>query len=741
MTVIDLQAEKKEILNSYKSLLKACKRRLDKGDKEIIRKAFELSVDAHKEMRRKSGEPYVFHPIAVAHICAEEIGLGTTSIVCALLHDVVEDTEISLREIEGMFGEKVAKIIDGLTKISGVSVDPSSSMQAENFRKMMLTLSDDVRVILIKLADRLHNMRTLDSMARDKQMKISSETLYLYAPLAHRLGLNALKSELEDLGLKYTNQESYNEIAFKLQEGEPERKKFIAKFIDPIKEMLTNQNFKFRIFGRPKSIFSIYNKIKTKGVSFEEIFDLFAIRVVINTPLEREKPDCWKAYSIVTDYYHPSPERLRDWISTPKANGYESLHTTVMGPGGKWVEVQIRTERMDEIAEKGYAAHWKYKDSAAEKENQLDDWLKKIREMLDSSSENALDFIDDFKLNLFAEEIFVFTPKGEMRSLPIRSTALDFAFEIHSKIGEHCIGAKVNHKLVPLSYELKSGDQVELLTSLKQSPKEDWLSYVITAKAKSKIKHALKEQRRKTADEGKEILERKFAKLKIEFSNVQLQNFTLFLKLPSIQELFYRTAKDAIDSKLFKEFAKLKDHPEKYVSKKSENNQPSLEQLVADKRGKSDWLVIGDDMQKLDYKLSSCCNPIPGDDVFGFITVNEGIKIHRINCANAIQLLSNYAYRVVKAKWNSQHLLSFLAGIRITGTDELGIVNNITKVISTQYNVNMRSISFDTDGGVFEGTVMVYVNSTDHLMQLTSKLKRVNGVVNVVRIDGDDIKN
>ena len=740
MATIDLQAENREILNRYKALLKACKRRMDKGDKEIIRKAFELSMDAHKEMRRKSGEPYIFHPIAVAHICAEEIGLGTTSIVCALLHDVVEDTEISLQEIEGMFGSKVAKIIDGLTKISGVTVDPSSSMQAENFRKMMLTLSDDVRVILIKLADRLHNMRTLDSMARDKQMKISSETLYLYAPLAHRLGLNALKSELEDLGLKFTNTEAYAEVAHKLEESEPERKKFISKFIEPIKEMLGGQDFKFRIFGRPKSIYSIHNKIKTKGVVFEEIFDLFAIRIVINTTLEREKADCWRVYSIITDFYHPSPERLRDWISTPKANGYESLHTTVMGPDGKWVEVQIRTERMDEIAEKGYAAHWKYKDTSNDRENQLDDWLKKIREMLDSSSENALDFIDDFKLNLFAEEIFVFTPKGEMRSLPTKSTALDFAFEIHSEIGEHCIGAKVNHRLVPLSYELKSGDQVELLTSVKQNPKEDWLNYVITAKAKSKIKHALKEQRRKISEEGKGILEKKFSKHKLDFNPKQVSSFATFLKLPNVQELYYRIAKDAVDNKLFKEYVKYKDHPETYVSKKQENQTFSIEQLVADKRGKSDWLVIGDDMQKLDYKLSSCCNPIPGDDVFGFVTVNEGIKIHRINCANAIQLLSNYAYRVVKAKWNSQHLLAFLAGIRITGTDEIGIVNNITKVISTQYYVNMRSISFDTDDGVFEGTIMVYVNSTDHLTQLITKLKRVKGVVNVVRIDGDDIK-
>ncbi|MCE3258681.1 MAG: bifunctional (p)ppGpp synthetase/guanosine-3,5-bis(diphosphate) 3-pyrophosphohydrolase, partial [Bacteroidetes bacterium] len=483
---IDLEAERKEILNRYKLLIKACKRRLEKGDKETIRKAFEVAVEAHKEMRRKSGEPYIYHPIAVAQICAEEIGLGSTGIVCALLHDTVEDTDLTLEDIRGLFGEKVSQIINGLTKISGV-IDNTSSIQAENFRKVLLTMSEDIRVILIKLADRLHNMRTLEHMKRDKQMKIASETLFLYAPLAHRLGLNTIKTELEDLGLKYTDSEAYYDIAVKLKETEPERKRFIQKFIEPLKEILSEQGFKFKIFGRPKSIFSIYNKVKTKGVQFEEIYDLFAIRIVIDTPAEQEKSDCWKVYSIITDFYHPSPDRLRDWISTPKSNGYESLHTTVMGPEGKWVEVQIRTVRMDDLAENGYAAHWKYKDSAADKESKLESWLLRIREMLENPDPNALEFIDDFKLNLFSDEIFSFTPKGDMKTLPVGATALDFAFEIHTKVGEHCIGAKVNHKLVPLSYELKSGDQVEILTSNKQTPKEDWLNYVITAKAKSKI--------------------------------------------------------------------------------------------------------------------------------------------------------------------------------------------------------------------------------------------------------------
>lgn len=732
--VIDLEAEKKEILKRYKELLKACRRTLEKGDKLLIRKAFDIALEAHKDMRRKSGEPYIYHPIAVAQICAEEIGLGTTSVVCALLHDVVEDTEITLDDIRVSFGEKEAKIIDGLTKISGV-FDQSSSLQAENFRKMLLTLSDDVRVILIKLADRLHNMRTLESMKRDKQLKIASETLYLYAPLAHRLGLNAIKSELEDLGLKYTEPETYVEIQDLLKEGEPERKKFISKFIEPIKEILEEQGMKFRIYGRPKSIFSINNKIKTKGVTFENIFDLFAIRIIIDSPPEREKADCWRVYSIVTDFYHPSPERLRDWISTPKANGYESLHATVMGPDGNWVEVQIRSVRMDELAEKGYAAHWKYKNSG--NENQLDDWLRRIREILESPNESAMEFLDDFKLNLFADEIFVFTPKGEIKTLPVNSTALDFAFDIHSKIGEKCIGAKVNHKLVPLSYKLKSGDQVEILTSNKQVPKEDWLGYVVTANAKSKIKNALKEERRKVAEDGREILERKFNHLKIDFTISNINDLANYFKLPSSQELFYRIAVGNIDVKHLKDFRQ--EHGKivhKSGSIKKEDNAKTLEQMVETARGKSDMLVIGENLQKIDYKLAPCCNPIPGDDVFGFITVSEGIKIHRVNCPNALQLLSNYAYRVVKAKWTSPELISFLAGIKITGIDEVGLVNNITKIISNEHNINMRSISFDTNDGTFEGTVMVFVHDTHHLTDLMKKLKTVNGVLTVTRMDG-----
>jgi guanosine-3',5'-bis(diphosphate) 3'-pyrophosphohydrolase len=728
---IDIEAERKEILIRYKRLIKACKRRLEKGEKEIIRKAFEVAVEAHKEMRRKSGEPYIYHPITVAQICAEEIGLGATGIVCALLHDTVEDTDLSLDDVRGLFGEKVSQIINGLTKISGV-IDNTTSIQAENFKKVLLTMSEDIRVILIKLADRLHNMRTLEHMKREKQIKIASETLFLYAPLANRLGLNAIKTELEDLGLKYTDLETYTDLENKLKETEPERKKFIQKFIDPLKEILIEQGFKLKIFGRPKSIYSIYNKIKTKKVTFEEIYDLFAIRIVIDSPLEKEKLDCWNVYSIITDFYHPSPERLRDWISSPKINGYESLHTTVMGPEGKWVEVQIRTNRMDDLAENGYASHWKYKDSFSEKESKLENWLVRIREMLENPDPDALEFIDDFKLNLFSDEMFVFTPKGDMKTLPVNSTALDFAFEIHTKVGEQCIGAKVNHKLVPLSYELKSGDQVEILTSGKQAPKEDWLNYVITAKAKSKIKDILKDQRKKVAKEGKEITERKFLEQNLQFSKQLISEFCNYLKLPSPQELFYRAALGNVDAQEIKDFIKYKEAP---IKKGKHKEISKIDQLVTSARGKSDLLMIGDDLKKLDYNLSSCCNPIPGDDVFGFVTELEGIKIHRVNCPNAVKLLSNYAYRVVRAKWVNDKLISFLAGLKITGTDEIGIVNNITNVISSENHVNMRAINFDTDGGVFEGTIMVYVHDTKHLNHLKSNLKKIKGVNRVERID------
>jgi guanosine-3',5'-bis(diphosphate) 3'-pyrophosphohydrolase len=730
-TINTAEAEKDMILKAYRALLRALKPSLGKGDKKTIRQAFDMSMEAHKDMRRKTGEPYILHPLAVAQICAEEIGLGPLAIVCALLHDTVEDTHMTLEDIKSNFGEKAASIVDGLTKIAGV-FDKGTSLQAENFRKMLLTLSDDVRVILIKLADRLHNMRTLESMRRDKQLKIASETAYLYAPLAHRLGLYSIKTELEDLSMKYTEPEIYNDIYDKVQQTRKERNRFINEFSEPIKNELVKQDFKFDIKGRSKSIHSIWSKMKRQGVSFEEIYDLFAIRIIIDTDEENEKPMCWKAYSIITDFYHPNPDRLRDWISTPKANGYESLHTTVMGPNGKWVEVQIRSRRMDEIAEKGYAAHWKYKESSAE--SAIDEWIEKIRELLESPETNALDFIDDFKLNLFSDEIFVFTPGGDMKTLPSGATALDFAFEIHTDLGSKCIGAKVNHKLVPLSHKLRSGDQAEILTSNKQTPKEDWLSYVVTAKAKSKIKTALKEEKKKFGEDGKEILMRKFRHLKIDFNNDNINELLAYYKIPSSLELYFRIAKGVIDISDLKEFV---DEKGVIKAKTPQRIEPkSLEQMVQNIRGSSDMLVIGESLDKIDYKLSPCCSPIPGDDVFGFITINDGIKIHRINCPNAIQLMSNYAYRIVKAKWTNQHQIAFLAGVRMTGIDEVGVVNKISKVISSELKVNMRSISIESNDGIFEGTIMLFVHDTHHLDKLIHKLKEIHGILTVSRIDG-----
>ena len=729
--VIDLEAEKKEILKRYRALLRACKPTLQRGDKKEIRKAFEMALDSHKDMRRKSGEPYIYHPIAVAQIAAEEIGLGTTSIVCALLHDVVEDTNITLEDIEREFGKKSARIIDGLTKISGV-FDYNSSLQAENFRKMLLTLADDVRVILIKLADRLHNMRTMDFMPQHKQLKIASETIYLYAPLAHRLGLYAMKSELEDLSMKYLEPDTYKFIASNLNEKKTERKVFIKKFIEPIKSRLEEEGLKLEIYGRPKSIHSIWNKMKKKGIPFDEVYDLFAIRIILDSTPESEKADCWKAYSVVTDLYRPNPDRLRDWISSPKGNGYESLHTTVMGGKGQWVEVQIRTQRMNEIAEKGFAAHWKYKESS--NDNGLDQWIQNVRDMLNNPEANALDFLDDFKMNLFSDEIFIFTPKGALIQLPLGATALDFAFDIHSDIGIRCIGAKVNHKLVPLSHKLQNGDQVEIITSNKQSPKEDWLNIVVTAKAKSKIKSSLKEEKRKIAEGGKEILERKLKSLKITYNTDNLNKLSYFFKLPSTQDLFIAIAQGKIELKHLREYLSSEKEIETRTTEQIENSQ--IETLLNKVKGpQSDILLIGEDLQKIDYKLANCCNPIPGDDVFGFVTVSEGIKIHRTNCPNAAQLMANYGYRIVKAKWNSQKELTFLTGLKIIGIDDVGLINNLTKVISNDFKVNMRSITVDTDDGIFEGSIMIFVNDKDHLDNLMKNLLDVKGVTAVTRFD------
>lgn len=737
--IIDSAEEKKELISSYRRLLRKAKPVLKPNDAKLIKRAFTLALEAHKDMRRKSGELFIFHPLSVAEICVEEIGLGTTSIVAAIIHDVVEDTDIELADIERMFGKKIAKIVDGLTKIRGV-FEYGTSAQAENFRKMLFTLSEDVRVILIKLADRLHNMRTLDSMPRNKQLKVASETIYLYAPLAHRLGLNAIKTELEDLYLRFTDQAVYKDIANKIDESRASRNKFIKQFVAPLKEEMDRLKVEVEIKGRPKSIFSIYNKMRKQNIPFEEVYDLFAIRIIIDTPLEHEKSYCWQVYSIVTDYYTPNPDRLRDWISTPKANGYESLHTTVMAKNGQWVEVQIRTKRMDEIAEKGYAAHWKYKDSSGNHESNLEKWLVRVRELLEHQDLTALEFVDDFRGNLFTEEVFVFTPKGDLKTLPAGATALDFAFEIHTDIGARCIGAKVNQKLVPINHVLKNGDQIEILTSSKQKPNEDWLRIVLTQKAKSKIKDLLREDKRNIAEEGKEVLQRKLKQLKIDASNAVFEQMRAFFNVNSQFELHYLVGSEKIG---LNELKKFKEHKPEPIRSHKPGEGPEVSvakpESATTKGQYDDVLLIGEDMDVVEYKLAKCCTPIPGDDVFGFVTVSEGIKIHRTNCSNAPELLSNHGNRVIKAKWTSQHEVAFLTGLKVVGTDRVGLINDVSKIISEELKVNMSSIAFRTDQGIFEGEIMLYVNDTRHLDLLISKLEKVEGVVKVARFDSATI--
>jgi GTP pyrophosphokinase len=730
MEGIDLERERQEILNAYKGLLRASKDLRTEEETRKIRKAFNVALDAHKDMRRKSGEPYIYHPIAVARICAEEMGLGATAIICALLHDTVEDTHITLQDIEDMFGEKERQIIDGLTKIPEV-FDDNLSLQAENFRKLILTISDDLRVVMIKIADRLHNMRTLQSMRVDKQIKIASETQFLYAPLSHRLGLYAIKMEMEDLSLRYKNPTVFSEIEGKLIKSKDIRDRFIRRFMAPIKESLQHEGYVFDIKARTKSISSIFRKMQKKEIPFEEVYDIFAIRIILDTPEELEKPDSWRVYSIVTDYYQPNPDRLRDWISTPKANGYESLHTTVMSPTGKWVEVQIRSKRMDEIAEKGFAAHYKYKENSSVT-SKFDRWVSEIRELLENPETSAMDFLDEFKLNLFADEIYVFTPKGDLKVLPKKATTLDFAFDIHTDIGMKCIGAKVNNRLVPLSHELKSGDQIEIITSSKQKPKEDWLKFVVTARSRHKIKASLNEERKMIAQDGKEMLIRKFSRLKIDPISENYTVLQKFFGFATTTELYYRVAKRKIDLSEIRELD-LKDGRLK-IKKDSPAVPSSFKDVIKKVDGKKDTIVIGDDFKQIDYKLSPCCSPIPGDDIFGFITINEGIKIHRVTCPNATQMLSNYAYRVIKARWKSQKLEEREVGLKLQGIDDVGIVNSITHIISMQHSVNMRSISFESEDGIFNGHIKLLVYDTEHLESLITRFEQIEGIKFVERI-------
>ncbi|MFH1161040.1 MAG: RelA/SpoT family protein [bacterium] len=737
----DPATEKKEILKRYRFLMRVWQPKREE-DRKTVRKAFNMAVEAHKDMRRQSGEPYIYHPLDVATIAVQEIGLGMTSIICALLHDVVEDSEFTLEDVQGLFGDKVASIIDGLTKIKGIFDHKTASVQAENFRKILLTLSDDVRVILIKLADRLHNLRTLDALSPEKQLKVASETIYLYAPLAHRLGLHAIMIEMQDLALKYTDPEIYESISKKLKDTEEERIRFINRFINPIRKAMNDQDFRFSISGREKSIDSIWEKMKKKEVPFEEIFDVFAIRVIIDSPLDTEKADCWKAYSIITNIYRPNMERLRDWISIPKANGYEALHATVMSHTGQWVEIQIRSKRMDEIDEKGYAAHWKYKDTM-KVSSQLDRWLDRIKEMLDSSEDNALDFIDDIKGFFFLDEISVFTPQGELRTLPANSSVLDFAYAIHSEIGNTCIGAKVDKKLVPINHRLKNGQQVEIITSSRQSPRDEWMGYVVTTRAKSNIKQAVREYKKEFQVEGQDRLKIWFGKFNVDFTPENIKRFQLSMNFASPIDLFYAVAQDKIGIKDVKIFsaADLKSGWLTFLTKPVNIVRPkevvkkekTLEEVITSFGTKT---ASGTGLKHKGFEPAPCCNPIPGDEVIGLIVSEQlPIQIHRKNCSRAIELMSRFGNTMVKVNWINRESISFLTGIRLTGIDKIGMLADISRIISSELNLNMKSFLLEEKDGYVEGEIRLYVEDVNTLNRLLINLREVEGIRNVARIE------
>jgi guanosine-3',5'-bis(diphosphate) 3'-pyrophosphohydrolase len=726
-------SENAQIAKAYKDLLRISYQKLTAADKKMIRLALDTAVDAHKDQRRKSGEPYILHPIAVAKIVADDIGLGASSIAAALLHDVVEDTKYTIDDIERMHGTQIAKIVDGLTKISNLKKDKNVSFQAENFRKMLLTLNDDARVIIIKIADRLHNMQTMDAMPRYKQIKIASETLYIYAPLAHRVGMYNIKTELEDLGLKYTEPEVYRDIQKKVQENLESQQGFIDGFVKLTKKYLRREGLSCKIEGRPKSIFSTRKKMVSKKLDFDQIFDRFAIRIIYKADPHEEKFLAWKIYSIITDHFQPNPLRLRDWISAPKSTGYEALHVTVMGPEGRWVEVQIRSERMHEIAEKGYAAHFKYKHGKQD-ERGLEVWLNRLREVLEQPNSDAVDFVKDFRLNLYASEIFVFTPEGDLKSLPQGATPVDFAFHIHTEIGMHTRGAKINGKIVPLSYRLKSGDQVEIITSNKAFPNPSWLDYVITSRARSRIRSFLKEDKKQIAEEGKEILRRKLKQLKISFNSKTVEKLLDFFKLKTSLDLYYRVGIGTIDNFKLKKFSSDQNNRFLNLFKRKTPKSTSSSFIDEDKiTNKFDQLVFGKNEEQLEYQLSPCCNPIAGDDVFGFVTVSDGVKVHKNECPNALTLRSNYAYRIVNAKWIDSSQDEFSVKLQLTGLDDLGLVNKVTQVISNTNNVNISRMSFDSNDGTFEGHVLLKVKNSALLKKMIKQLENINGVHKVVR--------
>ena len=732
--------ELKQVRAKFDVLLKLMEQSLQDEDRILVEKAYDMAVDAHKYQRRKSGEPYTFHPIDVARICFEEIGLGPTAVVCALLHDVVEDTPVTLQEITETFGPKVSVIVDGLTKLDGTyNTDDVESPQAENFKKLLSTLVVDVRVVLIKMADRLHNLRTIDAQPKHKQLKIAAETEYIYTPLAHRLGLYNIKTEFQDICLKITDPEMYQEISHKLSDSDQARNEYIAEFIKPLKEELQHLGAPFRVLGRSKAISSIYSKIKNNNVTFEEIFDIFAVRIIIDVPIEKEKSYCWQIYSIITDVYKPIPERLKDWVTTPKGNGYESLHTTVVGPKGRYVEVQIRTDRMDEIAEKGFAAHWKYK-GIKKQENVYDNWLDNIREILEAKHANAMDFVNDFKTNLFSEEVYVYTPKGDMRIVPKGATALDFAFEIHTDVGYHAAAIKVNNKLVPMGYKLNNGDQVQVITNKNQKPNEDWLKMVVTGKARSKIRSAMKEERRKIGEYGKEALERKLKNLKLDFE----ENVDIIAKQLGFRnrvDFYYALTQEDVRISDIKNYT---IENGKIVFKKDEDEEVKIAPIDEElkkiqrpaKANRSNILVNGEPADMYQFSLATCCNPVQGDEIFAYLTTKEGLKIHRTSCSNATHILANYGYRVLKADWEGSVSNNFVVELLVTGVDSgPGVIQMLTNELSNKLGINIKSFSIEGREGFFEGRIGIVVLNKDQLNLVVQSLERLPGISSVIRTD------
>lgn len=730
---MEYNLEKEEILNRYNDLIENTYRQLNEEQKDFIKKAFDVALDAHKDQRRKSGEPYIFHPIAVAKIVANEIGLGATSIACALLHDVIEDSEYTYEDIEKIFGKKSADIVNGLTKIS-VMNNQNISIQSENYRKLLLTLSDDFRVILIKIADRLHNMRTLDSMRPDKQKKIAAETVYIYAPLAHRLGFYTIKSELEDLSLKYNMPEIYHEISEKLLVAKEEREKYVQEFIDQVSQRLKEEKLNFKIKGRAKSISSIYRKILKQNIPFEEVYDNYAIRIIYKSDAKNEKFLAWKIYSIVTDLYHSNPSRMRDWISQPRSTGYESLHLTILGPDNKWVEVQIRSERMDEIAEKGVAAHYKYKEDFRKNsdDKNFEQWVLQIREVIESQDTlSTSELLDNIKLNLYSKEVFIFTPKGDVKILPKGATALDFAFSIHSKLGEKCSGAKINGKLQPISYVLKNGDQIEIISSSNQKPKKDWLDFVVTSKARTRIKGVLNSDKNRNVEEGKEIFQRKLRHAKINFTEEELNNIQKHFGLKTSQDLFLKFYDGTLDTSDLKEYS---DNKKSIIASFLQRFRREKTDFQETPKSDLDLIVFGKNEEKMNYTFAKCCLVVPGDKIFGFLTVNEGIKVHNDNCPNAINLRANYDYRILDAHWTNAERFSNSIKIEIQGMDRVGAISDITSVITSHHNVDISGISLNSNNGIFTGTITLEIKNKKQLDEIISQLKDIEGIIKVRRI-------